>query len=79
MTISVLAPVVVVIAVAVAPAAAKARGVEGHDPIRIDHVVGGIALRIHVDVDVRTPRIPVHRAVHTRLYRVVERVLATSS
>eukprot|EP00108_Taenia_solium_P006001 TsM_000779900 transcript=TsM_000779900 gene=TsM_000779900 len=71
-TISVPAPVVVVIAVAVAPVVAKAHGVEGHDPIRIDHVVGGTALRIHVDGDIRTPRIPVHRAVPTRLYRVIE-------
>ncbi|VDK39947.1 unnamed protein product [Taenia asiatica] len=70
-TISVLAPVVVVIVVAVAPVVAKAR-VEGHDPIRIDHVVGGTALRIHVDGDVLTPRIPVHLAVPTRLYRVIE-------
>ncbi|KAL5111750.1 Peptidyl-prolyl cis-tran isomerase 1 [Taenia crassiceps] len=76
---SVLALAVVVIAVAVVPVAARAHGVEGHDPIRIDHVVGGIALRIHVDVDARTPRIPVHRAVHTRPYRVVEGVVTTLS
>ncbi|CDS35980.1 peptidyl prolyl isomerase G [Echinococcus multilocularis] len=72
MVTSVLAPAAVVITVVVAPAVVKAHGVEGRDPIRIDHVVGDTALRIHVDVGVRTPRIPVHRAVHTHLYLVVD-------
>ncbi|VDM24209.1 unnamed protein product [Hydatigera taeniaeformis] len=70
--ISVLAPAAVVIAVAVALVVVKAHGVEGRGPTRIDRVVGGTALRIHVDVDARTPRIPVHRAVHTRPCRVIE-------